>query len=90
MTAREYALFSVLPAIVLAAGFSFTIVENRGDTATPTPVACPTVGPVPGSCDDIRLRCLNCKDVNGDCGICNLLQRGQTCGQPYIPPSSSN
>ena len=58
MTAREYALFSVLPAIVLAAAFSFTIFENQGDTATPTPDACPTVGPVPGSCDDLRLRLL--------------------------------
>jgi hypothetical protein len=86
MTVREYALFSILPAIVLAVGFSFTIVENRGDNATPTPLVCPTVGPVPGSCDDIRLRCMTCSQYgnnpNGNCPICNRLNPGQTCGQP--------
>lgn len=91
MTVREYALFSILPAVVLAAAFSFTIVENRGDNAAPTPLACPTVGPVPGSCDDVRLRCMNCTAQYGsnstNCGICNSLKMGQTCGQP-IPSTN--
>ena len=90
MTVREYALFSILPAIVLAAGFSFTIAENRGDTTTPTPVACPTVGPVPGSCDGMRLICLNCHGQQTDecLHACAMLNRGQTCGQPL--PSINN
>ena len=64
MTIREYALFSVLPAIVLAGALSFTIFEHQGDNAAPVPAACPTAGPVPGSCDDLRLRLL--KDFNDE------------------------
>ena len=87
MTVREYAVLSVLPAIVLVAGFSVTIAENRGDSSASAPAACPTVGAAPTFCDEVLLQCMNGIGKNTYNGACLLLKTGARCGPTAIPTS---
>ena len=54
--ALGYSVFATVASFVILSALG--VGSGRGDPATPTPLVCPTVGPVPGSCDDLRLRCL--------------------------------
>ena len=65
---------TLLVGLAVGGGAGYIVGDRQGESSPV--VAAPTVGPVPGSCDDLRLRCLACPD-RWACHACTILRN--TC-----------